>query len=164
MKYLLLIIFIASFSFGFITKSYIDKKQNIPFKKVTGLGGIFFKCKNPEELKLWYTQHLGLNTDQWGTSFEWRQSDHPSIPGYTQWSPFSEKSTYFEGPMMMNYRVDNLDYLIKEFTRDSVIILDTISKFDYGRVLHIRDLEGNKIELWEPKDNEYHKIASGITK
>ena len=84
-------------------------------KRVTGIGGIFFKCKNPSEMKNWYKKHLGLQTDDYGTTFEWRQAEDNEKPGFTQWSPFSEDTKYFkpsEKEFMINYRVENLEQLI----------------------------------------------------
>jgi predicted enzyme related to lactoylglutathione lyase len=122
-------------------------------KKVTGIGGVFFKCKNPETIKEWYKQHLGLNTDQYGTTFEWRKEDKPEEKGSTQWSPFSETTKYFEPSskeFMINYRVENLEELVVELKKEGVTICDEIEVYDFGKFLHILDPEGNKIELWEP--------------
>ena len=123
-------------------------------KKVTGIGGIFFKSKDPNKLKTWYKTHLGLNTDEYGTLFEWRYSDSDKI-GQTQWSPFAEDTKYFEPAkreFMINYRVENLEWLVGQLRNEGVTIVDEIESFDYGKFIHILDLEGNKIELWEPKD------------
>ncbi|XOV92545.1 MAG: VOC family protein [Bacteroidota bacterium] len=136
-------------------------------KKVTGIGGIFFKCKNPDQVKDWYNKHLGLNTDQWGTNFEWRESDNPNVKGHTQWSPFTDDTKYFEPSakdFMINYRVENLVVLVEELKREGVTILDEIESYDYGKFVHILDVEGNKIELWEPVNEEYDKIVEGRTK
>lgn len=136
-------------------------------KKVTGIGGIFFKCKDPEKIKEWYKNHLGLDTDEYGTSFEWRQADDGSKKGFTQWSPFDEKTKYFEPSkkeFMINFRVENLSELVEKLSIEGVTILDTIESFEYGKFIHILDIEGNKIELWEPKDIEYDKISQGKTK
>ena len=136
-------------------------------KKVTGIGGIFFKCKDPDKIKEWYKTHLGLDTDQYGTNFEWRQSSAPAEKGFTQWSPFSEKSKYFEPStkgFMINYRVANLEALIEELRKEGVTVLDEIAAYEYGKFVHILDIEGNKIELWEPNDIEYDKIVEGRTK
>lgn len=136
-------------------------------KKVTGIGGIFFKCKDPEKIKEWYKNHLGLDTDEYGTSFEWRQVDDGSKKGFTQWSPFDEKTKYFEPSkkeFMINFRVENLSELVEKLSIEGVTILDTIESFEYGKFIHILDIEGNKIELWEPKDIEYDKISQGKTK
>jgi len=136
-------------------------------KRVTSIGGIFFKCKNTEAIKQWYSKHLGLETDSYGTNFEWRQSEYPEKKGYTQWSPFSDTTTYFEPSKreyMINYRVENLEWLVSELRSEGVVICDEIESFDYGKFVHILDCEGNKIELWEPNDIEYEKIVEGNTK
>ncbi len=136
-------------------------------KRVTGIGGIFFKCKNPSEMKNWYKKHLGLQTDDYGTTFEWRQAEDNEKPGFTQWSPFSEDTKYFkpsEKEFMINYRVENLEQLIAILKEEGVNVLDEIEAFEYGKFVHILDPEGNKIELWEPKDIEYNKIVGGRTK
>lgn len=135
-------------------------------KKVTGIGGIFFKCKDPNKIKEWYNKNLGLNTDEYGTNFEWRQSVDISKKGFTQWSPFSEQTDYFEPSQqsfMINYRVENIENLVEELKKEGVKILDEISVFEYGKFVHIQDPEGNKIELWEPNDIEYDKIVEGRT-
>jgi predicted enzyme related to lactoylglutathione lyase len=131
-------------------------------KKVTGIGGIFFKCKDPEKLNEWYHKHLGLNTTKYGTSFEWRQGEDPSKYGSTQWSPFSEKTSYFEPSakeFMINYRVENLEWLLEELKKEGVTVIDEIETVEYGKFVHIMDIEGNKIELWEPVDEAYDKVA-----
>lgn len=136
-------------------------------KKVTGIGGIFFKCKDPNKVKSWYQKHLGLNTDKWGTNFEWRHSDDPAIKGHTQWSPFTADTRYFEPSekdFMINYRVENLEALVRELKKEGVTILDEIETYEYGKFVHILDLEGNKIELWEPVNEEYDKLVKGRTK
>jgi predicted enzyme related to lactoylglutathione lyase len=122
-------------------------------KKVTGIGGIFFKCQNPGSMKEWYNQHLGLVTNEYGSLFEFRSSDKPENKEYLQWSPFSNDTTYFEPSpkeFMINYRVENLEELVEELKRSGVTILDAIEVYDYGKFVHILDPENNKIELWEP--------------
>lgn len=134
-------------------------------KKVTGIGGIFFKCKDPEKMKHWYHTHLGLQTDRWGTSFEWQQVG-TNKKGFTQWSPFAEHTTNFqpsENEFMINYRVENLEWLVGELTKEGVKVLDEIAVFDYGKFVHILDPEGRKIELWEPVDESFDEIAEGRT-
>ena len=136
-------------------------------KKVTGIGGIFFKCKDPNQMKDWYKTNLGLDTDQYGTNFEWRQGEDSSKKGFTQWSPFSESTKYFEPStkeFMINYRVENLELLVEELVKNGVTIADKIESFEYEKFVHILDIEGNKIELWEPNDIEYDKIVGGRTK
>ena len=89
-------IIVISFGFGFAFKSMIETRSApLPSKRVTGIGGIFFKCKDPGKVKEWYKTHLGLNTDQYGTNFQWWQGADSSKRGYTQWSPFKETTHYF---------------------------------------------------------------------
>ena len=136
-------------------------------KKVTGIGGIFFKSKDPNQMKEWYKTNLGLDTDQYGTNFEWHQGADSSKKGFTQWSPFTESTKYFEPStkeFMINYRVENLESLIEDLVKNGVTITDKIESFEYGKFVHILDIEGNKIELWEPNDVEYDKIVGGRTK
>jgi predicted enzyme related to lactoylglutathione lyase len=98
--------------------------------------------------------HLGFETTAYGTSFERREIDDSTKKGLTQWNPFPEKTKYFEPStkeFMINYRVENLEALVEELKKENVTIVDQIQSFDYGKFVHILDLEGNKIELWEPK-------------
>jgi predicted enzyme related to lactoylglutathione lyase len=135
-------------------------------KRVTGVGGIFFKCQDPENVKAWYAQHLGFKTDQWGTNFEWRQAADPQKKGFTQWSPFPAGTKYFEPSskeFMINFRVEDLEALVPILKAEGVTVLDEIETFDYGKFVHILDPEGNKIELWEPVDEDYDRIADGRT-
>lgn len=121
-------------------------------KRVTGIGGIFFKCKDSEKMKEWYNTHLGLDAGAYGASFEWLEKDDSTKKGSTQWSPFAEDTKYFEPSakeFMINYRVDNLEALVVELKKEGVTILDEMEVFDYGKFIHIMDVEGNKIELWE---------------
>ncbi|MBS1557695.1 MAG: VOC family protein [Bacteroidetes bacterium] len=123
--------------------------------KVTGIGGIFFKCKDPQAMNEWYKKHLGFDTGPYGTSFTWRQNDDSSKKGLTQWNLFPEKTNYFQPSakdFMINYRVENLELLVEELKKENVTILDKIEAYDYGKFIHIMDMEGNKIELWEPKE------------
>jgi len=125
-------------------------------KKVTGIGGIFFKCKDPNKIKDWYKTHLGLDTNDYGATFEWREVGANEKTGVTQWSPFEENTKYFDPStreFMINYRVENLEALVIELKKEGVTVLDEIETYDYGKFVHILDLEGNKIELWEPMGN-----------
>jgi predicted enzyme related to lactoylglutathione lyase len=157
----------ASFSFGFALKSYLAKQADDrpAIRRVTGIGGIFFKCKDPGQMREWYKTHLGLNTNQYGAVFEWRQGADTTKKGFTQWSPFAEKTKYFqpsEKDFMINYRVENLEALVAELKKEGVIVTDTIETFDYGKFVHILDMEGNKLELWEPNDLEYEKLGKQL--
>lgn len=123
-------------------------------KKVTGIGGIFFKCKDPKQMQEWYKTHLGLDTNDYGATFEWREAEDPTKEGATQWSPFAENTKYFEPStkeFMINYRVADLEALVEELKKEGVTMVDDIATYDYGKFVHIVDVEGNKIELWEPK-------------
>ncbi len=156
-----------TFGLGFAFNTVISTKSkgNENAKRVTGIGGIFFKCKDPNKIREWYKTHLGLNTNQYGAVFEWRQADDSTKKGYTQWSPFKESTKYFKPSakdFMINYRVADLAALVEELKKEGVTIADTIETYDYGKFVHIMDCEGNKIELWEPNDIEYEKLGIQI--
>lgn len=161
---LLIIALATSFFFGFAFKASITKSatDNATLKRVTSIGGIFFKCKEPKKMREWYKTHLGLNINQYGAVFEWFQGSDSTKKGFTQWSPFSEKTKYFEPStkeFMINYRVDNLEALVGELKKEGVTVTDTIEAASYGKFVHIMDIEGNKIELWEPNDIEFEKLG-----
>jgi hypothetical protein len=106
--------FFLGYAFRSITTKAVNEKPLV--KKVTGIGGIFFKCKDPGKVREWYKTHLGLNTNQYGAVFEWRQGADTTKKGFTQWSPFAETTKYFEPStkdFMINYRVRNLEALLK---------------------------------------------------
>ncbi|MBV9986920.1 MAG: VOC family protein [Chitinophagaceae bacterium] len=134
-------------------------------KRVTGIGGVFFKCKDPRKLREWYKTHLGLNTNQYGAVFEWHQGADSTQKGFTQWGPFSETTKYFDPStreFMINYRVENLEALVELLKQEGVTIADKIETVEYGKFVHIIDLEGTKIELWEPNDIEFDKLGKKI--
>ena len=113
-------------------------------------------------MREWYKTHLGLSINQYGTVFEWRQANDSTKKGFTQWSPFPETTKYFEPStkdFMINYRVENLENLVEELKKESVTIADTIQSVEYGKFVHIIDIEGNKVELWESNDIQYEKIG-----
>ena len=153
----------TSFFFGFAFKTITSNaNDNTKMKRVTSIGGIFFKCKDLGKMREWYNTHLGLNTNQYGAVFEWRQATDSTKKGFSQWSPFKESTKYFEPSnkdFMINYRVENLNALMVELKKEGVTITDTIETADYGKFVHIMDIEGNKIELWEPNDVEYEKLG-----
>src|SRR6187402_1295329 len=86
--------FVLGFAFNSVTRKSMSSQQSI--KKATGIGGIFFKCKDPKKMREWYETHLGLNTNDYGAVFEWRQGADTTKKGFTQWSPFTDKTKYFE--------------------------------------------------------------------
>ena len=146
----------TSFLFGFTVKTVIsNKNKNTKMKRVTGIGGVFFKCKDPKAVNEWYKTHLGFDTTPYGTSFEWREIDDSTKKGLTQWNPFPETTKFFDPStkdFMINYRVENLEALVEELRKENVTFVDKIESYDYGKFVHILDNEGNKIQLWEPKD------------
>ena len=149
---LLGIVVIASFLSGFTANSIMNNHKQ-KMKKVTGIGGIFFKCKDPKAINEWYKLHLGFDTTPYGTTFEWRDAEDSTQKGLTQWNPFPADTKYFapsEKDFMINYRVENLEALVEELKRDGVTVLDAIATSEYGKFVHILDPEGNAIELFEP--------------
>lgn len=127
-------------------------------KRVTGIGGIFFKCQDPDSLRNWYRDHLGLVTNEYGSLFEFRLNDDPEKKGYLQWSTFSSDTKYIEPSkkeFMINYRVHDIEKLVEMLKEEGVSILDEIESYEYGKFVHVLDPEGNKIELWEPIDEVF---------
>lgn len=139
-----------------------DKKN----KKVTGVGGIFFKCQDPDGMRDWYNSNLGLVTDKYGSLFEFRNSDDPEKKQYLQWSTFSENTKYFKPSnkeFMVNYRVENLEELLVELKERGVEMAGEMETYEYGKFAWIMDPEGNKLELWEPVDEVFTKSHEGKT-
>jgi predicted enzyme related to lactoylglutathione lyase len=145
----------TSFLSGFGFKTIISQQNKSSMKKVTGIGGIFFKCKDPNKMKEWYKTHLGIDAGQYGASFEWYEDTEGKKKGLTQWNLNSETAKLYEPStknFMINYRVDDLEALVEELRKENVTIVDKIETYDYGKFVHILDAEGNKIQLWDPKD------------
>lgn len=133
---------------------YLPKEEKQEFTKVTGIGGFFFKAKDYKKLLDWYSEKLGLKTDQYGSTFWWKDKEGNDCS--TQWSPFAEDTTYFlpsEKQFMQNFRVENLELLLEKLKQEGVTIVGEMETYDYGKFGWIVDPEGNKIELWEPIDN-----------
>lgn len=134
-------------------------------KRVTSIGGIFFKCEDPQAQREWYANHLGFKTDDYGTTFEWRKSDQPDEKGYSVWSTFKNDTDYFEPSkkeFMINFRVENLELLLEELKKEGVEIVGEIQSLEYGKFAHVMDPEGNKIELWEAFDDEFGKMVGDV--
>jgi catechol 2,3-dioxygenase-like lactoylglutathione lyase family enzyme len=123
-------------------------------KRVTGIGGIFFKATDAPKLRDWYKEHLGLEVTDWGGAiFNWRQAEDPEQKGLTVWSIFPSTSTYLDPsdkPFMINYRVENLDQLLAQLRSEGVVVEDKIVEEFNGRFAWIMDPDGNRVELWEP--------------
>jgi len=143
------------------------KTMNDTTPKVTGIGGIFFKTKNPAQVKEWYGKNLGLAISDFGSAFEFRNAHRPDEVNYLSWGTFDEKTKYFDPSnkeFMINYRVQNIEGLVKKLRENGVTIVDEIESYDYGKFVHIMDLEGNKIELWEPIDSVLTSFGGETTK
>lgn len=135
--------------------------------KVTGVGGIFFRCKDPKAVKEWYGKNLGLSVGEYGSSFEFRNANRPEEINYLQWSTFDENTEYFnpsEKQFMINYRVQNIEKLVENLKAAGVTVVDEIEEYEYGKFVHIMDPEGNKIELWEPVDHVFTAMGGETTK
>ena len=122
--------------------------------RVTGIGGIFFKAKDPALLQDWYRRHLGIPVEAWGgTSFRWSGPQNPSGVGTTVWSIFKDESTYFapsHAPFMINYRVEDLDALLSALRAEGCTVDEKVEQSEYGKFGWVMDPEGNRIELWQP--------------
>jgi len=123
-------------------------------KRVTGIGGIFFKSKDPKALTEWYATHLGIPMGEHGeVVFTWRDAENPFEDGMTIWAPFPADTEYF-GPVknafMINYRVADMDALLEALTAEGVEIDPKRDDSEYGRFAWVIDPEGNRVELWEP--------------
>jgi predicted enzyme related to lactoylglutathione lyase len=123
-------------------------------KRVTGIGGIFFKAKDAPALQAWYRRHLGIDVQTWGgTAFPWTDGDGQPIPGSTVWSIASAQSDQFApgaSSFMVNYRVDDLHALVKTLRDEGCHVLEKIDDSEYGTFGWVIDPEGNKVELWQP--------------
>lgn len=133
-------------------------------KRVTGIGGVFFKTPDPEATRAWYQQHLGFEMDSYGTTFAWQSENNPSGKGFTAWSPFKEDTNYFgDQNFMINYRVADLEQLIVVLKEEGVEIVSELQVETYGKFIHILDLNGLRLELWEPNDEVYDEMIEART-
>ena len=123
-------------------------------EKVTGIGGIFFKAKEPKVLGQWYAANLGIDVQPWGgAQFAWRDAEDPERPGSTAWSLFAMDTKYLDpstAPFMVNYRVADLASLLAALRREGCNVLDQTDYSEFGKFGWVIDPEGHKIELWEP--------------
>ena len=123
-------------------------------RRVTGIGGIFFKARDPQALATWYRTHLGMAVEEWGgVAFRWAD-DNPAGTGTTIWTPFKDDTGYFApstAPFMVNYRVADLTALLAELRKEGCNVVDKSGEdSEYGKFGWVIDPEGNKVELWEP--------------
>jgi predicted enzyme related to lactoylglutathione lyase len=126
-------------------------------RRVTGIGGIFFKAQDPEKLRGWYDQHLGITAaDQESAVFAWRNANRENKVGHTVWALFPPETRYFDpgkSAFMINYRVENLEWLLEQLRREGVEVDERVEQYEYGKFGWVMDPEGNRIELWEPPKN-----------
>jgi predicted enzyme related to lactoylglutathione lyase len=130
-------------------------------KRVTGLGGIFFKSESPKDLMAWYKEHLGIQPDEYGGStFEWLEKDNPKRTGMTVFNAFKQDTNYFDPasvPYMFNFRVEDVRALVEQLKQEGVQVVGEVQDTEYGKFGWILDPEGRKIELWQPPDEETAK-------
>lgn len=127
-------------------------------RRVTGIGGIFFKAKDPAALGAWYKKHLGFDVQEWGgAAFKWKGPENPEGVGTTIWSPFKADSDYFapsSAPFMINLRVADLHALLAALRSEGVNVVDKVDESDFGKFGWVIDPEGNKLELWQPPEGQ----------
>lgn len=148
-------------------KNEVQIFSNDTTPKVTGIGGIFFFSDNPQKTKKWYAENLGLEVNEWGSSFEFRNANRPEEINYLEWSPFKKGSSYFapsKKEFMINYRVQHIEKLVSRLKANGVTIVDEIETVEYGKFIHIMDADGNKLELWEPIDSVFTRMGGKTTK
>lgn len=137
-----------------LTTTAQTTKDSTTMARVTGIGGVFFKCKNPSKMKQWYEDNLGIPSDAYGHTFKWYEEKNSDKVGRTVWSPFPAETDYFGDSgqqMMVNYRVNDIEQLVNNLRAKGVTIVDKIENFEgIGKFVHILDAEGNRVELWEP--------------
>jgi predicted enzyme related to lactoylglutathione lyase len=122
-------------------------------ERVNGIGGVFFKARDPRKMAAWYRDNLGIQSKGGYADFVWREKENPDRIGHTSWALFATNSSYFgssTAPMMINYRVANLERLLAHL-RSAGITVENVKEADFGRFAWINDPEGNRVELWEPK-------------
>lgn len=127
-------------------------------KRVTGIGGIFFKARDPKALGEWYRRHLGIDVADWGgAAFAWRSGDNPDGIDTTVWSPFKADTEYFDpgtASFMVNYRVADLHALLAVLREEGCDVDAKTEESEFGKFGWVIDPEGNKIELWEPPEGQ----------
>ena len=123
-------------------------------KRVTGIGGIFFKAKDAPVLQAWYKRHLGIDVQEWGgAAFTWTDGEGQPLAGTTAWSIDPAQSDHYApstASFMVNYRVEDLLALVKVLREEGCNVLENIDDSEYGKFAWVIDPEGNKVELWQP--------------
>jgi predicted enzyme related to lactoylglutathione lyase len=123
-------------------------------KRVTGIGGIFFKAQDAPALRAWYQRHLGIDVQEWGgAAFNWADSAGKPTGGMTVWCVASQDGEQFapsQAPFMVNYRVEDLHAVVTALKAEGCNVLDKTEDSEYGKFAWVLDPEGNKVELWQP--------------
>jgi catechol 2,3-dioxygenase-like lactoylglutathione lyase family enzyme len=123
-------------------------------KRVTGIGGVFFKAQDPNRLGAWYRDHLGIPIEEWGGAvFRWASPDNPAGTGSTVWNAFAADTSYFApstAPFMVNYRVDDLHALLAALRSEGCWVDERVEESEFGKFGWVMDPEGNRVELWQP--------------
>jgi len=136
--------------------SNVSDQSLVTTKRVTGVGGIFFKARDAKKLMAWYQKHLGFKPEEEGSTTamsQWREEDHAEHFGQTVWAIFPDNTKYFDpgsSQFMINFRVSNLRETLDQLREEGVRVDDNVVEYDFGKFGWIMDPEGNRIELWEP--------------
>jgi predicted enzyme related to lactoylglutathione lyase len=120
---------------------------------ITGIGGVFYRSKNPNETRNWFETHFGLKSESWGCVFPWREFDNAELEGNTTWCPFKSETEYFgnsDQQFMINYRVRDLDLLLENLEQAGVKTVKPKEESEFGKFAWVEDIDGYRIELWEP--------------
>jgi predicted enzyme related to lactoylglutathione lyase len=137
---------------------YFVTTDEATVKRVTGIGGIFFKAKDPKSLGEWYREHLGVPVESWGgATFSWSSSENPTGIGTTIWTPFKEDTSHFapsKSSFMINFRVHDLHALVKALREEGCVVDEKVDESEYGKFGWVMDPEGNRVELWEPPQGQ----------
>jgi len=127
-------------------------------KRVTGIGGVFVRSKDPKALGAWYREHLGLNVEEWGgVAFRWATAENPTGVGTTIWSPFKDDTSHYvpsTASYMINFRVHDLGSLLAALRSEGCAVDAKVEDSEYGKFGWVQDPEGNRIELWQPPEGQ----------
>jgi predicted enzyme related to lactoylglutathione lyase len=127
-------------------------------RRVTGIGGIVFKARDPATLRAWYKARLGIDVQAWGgAALDWTDEAGKPVAGTTAWRITADAGEDF-GPgqpaFMVNYRVADLGGLIEALRAEGCTVVDKAEESEYGKFGWVIDPEGNKVELWEPPEGQ----------
>ena len=139
---------------GAVSVMAATRSEAAEMEKVTGIGGVFFRAKDPKALAKWYSDHLGVGLvpSSYGSQ-PWQQDAGPCA-----FQPFPEKTTYFDvaKQWMVNFRVRNMDAMVAQLRAAGITVEVDQKVYPNGRFAHLSDPEGNPIELWEEKARDAH--------